>query len=84
MKSLGSHLAKYTKLGAPQKAERDVCREVVETHVGVSIGDTACVIKNEVLFVSVSAPVKMKVREMKREILAAIRKKLGNVVRDIA
>lgn len=83
MKSLGDHLKKYTKLGVAQKGEREVCREVAERVVGVKVDEKAVTIQNEVLKIAVPAPVKSKIRELKREILLEIRKKLGNRVKDV-
>jgi hypothetical protein len=83
MKSLGAHLQKYSKLGAPQKHILIVCKEVLEKVLGVPIPEKALRVRNEVLETTLPAPIKMKLREMKREVLIELRKRLGSAIRDV-
>jgi hypothetical protein len=83
MKSLGSHLAKYTNLGAHKRSERDVCKKAISAILGVEVDEKALAIKQGILYTTLPAPLKAKVRENKREILTEIRKTLGRAVTDI-
>jgi hypothetical protein len=83
MKSLADHLHKYTKIGSQQKGDREVCADVLSTLLHTTIPVTAVRVRNEILEITVPAPLKTKVREMKREILLTLRKRLGDRVRDV-
>lgn len=83
MKSLGSHLAKYAKLGAHKRSERDVCKKAIQAVLGVEVDEKSLAIKQGILYMTLPAPLKAKVRENKREILGEIRKTLGRTIVDI-
>jgi hypothetical protein len=83
MKSLAAHYTKYAKLGVKELLERDVCKEVIERMLEVVVSEKSITIKDGVLKLSLPAPVKSKVREMKLEILRELKKKLGGAVKDL-
>jgi hypothetical protein len=83
MQDIGSLLKKHAQVGAPQRKQKHVCRDVLEKIVGVPIDERFLRIQNEVLIVSAPSPIKVRVRELKREILAEIKKVMGTHVRDI-
>jgi hypothetical protein len=83
MKPLAAHYEKYAKLGAKELLERDVCREVVGRFVGVVIDEKSIMYKDGVLVITAPSPVKLKIREMKLDIIRELKKKLGAAVKDI-
>jgi hypothetical protein len=83
MKSLAAHYTKYAKLGAKELLERDVCKEVLERLLGVVVEEKSITFKDGVLRVVAPSPMKMKLREVKLEVIRELKKKLGNCISDM-